>query len=75
LSRLQALILQNLPGKLFTLDNYRSLQTDSVCEDGELCETSLREYLHGLAAMSGNKRNYDRFRKDYVQSHLPEVSE
>jgi len=69
LSRLQAVILQNLPGKLFTLDNYRSLQTDSVCNDGELCQTSLREYLHGLSAMFGNKRNYDRFRKDYVQNH------
>jgi NADH dehydrogenase len=75
LSRLQAVILQNLPGKLFTLDNYRSLQTDNVCKDGELCETSLREYLRGLAAMFGNKRNYDRFRKDYVESHLPGDSE
>jgi len=71
LSRLQALILQNLPGKLFTLDNYRSLQTDNVCKDGDLCPTSLREYLRGLQAMFGNKRSYDRFRKDYTQSYAP----
>ena len=35
LSQMQALVLQNLPGKLFTMDNYRSLQTDNVCADGE----------------------------------------
>lgn len=72
LSRMQALILQNLPGKLFTMDNYRSLQTDNICPDGDLCETSLRQYLHGLPAMFGNKRNYDSFRKDYPQPGHPE---
>ena len=67
MSRLQALIMQNLPGKLFTMDNYRSLQTDSICNEGELCETSLRQYIKGLPVMFGNKCNYDRFRKDYTQ--------
>jgi NADH dehydrogenase len=68
MSRLQAMVLQNLPGKLFTMDNYRSLQTDNVCKDGDPCETSLRQYLKGLPDMFGNKRDYDRFRKDYAQS-------
>jgi NADH dehydrogenase len=72
MSRLQALVLQNLPGKLFTMDNYRSLQTDNICKDGDLCDTSLRRYVDGLPAMFGNKRNYDRFRKDYVQTRIPE---
>ena len=72
LSRLQAVILQNLPGKLFTMDNYRSLQTDNICEDGDLCQTSLRQYLHGLAAMFGNKSDYDRFRKHYPFPDNPE---
>lgn len=71
MSRLQAFILQNLPGKLFTLDNYRSLQTDSICTQGDLCETSLRQYVKGLPDMHNNKRTYDRFRKDYVQSTSP----
>jgi len=35
LSKLQAAILQHLPGKPFTLDNFRSLQTDSVCPEGD----------------------------------------
>ncbi len=72
LSQLQALMLQNLPGKLFTMDNYRSLQTDNTCTDGDLCTTSLRQYIHGLPTMFGNKQNYDRFRKDYTQSGSPE---
>lgn len=72
LSRVQAVVLQNLPGKLFTLDNYRSLQTDNICSDGKLCETSLRQYVHGLAAMFGNKRHYDRFRRNFP---VPENSE
>jgi NADH dehydrogenase len=72
MSRLQALVLQNLPGKLFTMDNYRSLQTDNICQDGDLCDTSLRRYVDGLPAMFGNKRDYDRFRKDYVQTRIPE---
>lgn len=32
LSRLQAALLQYVPGKPFTLDNYRSLQVASVCD-------------------------------------------
>lgn len=32
LSRLQAKILQRVPGKPFTMDNYHSMQIDSVCK-------------------------------------------
>jgi nucleoside-diphosphate-sugar epimerase len=62
-SKLQALVLQNLPGKLFTMDNYRSLQTPNVCEEGELCTTSLRQYIQDIGALFGNKKHYDRFRQ------------
>ncbi|MGD2119572.1 MAG: complex I NDUFA9 subunit family protein [Chromatiales bacterium] len=31
LAKLQAAVLEHLPGKLFTMDNYLSLQLDSVC--------------------------------------------
>jgi uncharacterized protein YbjT (DUF2867 family) len=72
LSRLQALVMQNLPGKLFTMDNYRSLQTPNICQDCEPCPTSLRQYIRGLEAMFGNKRNYDRFRSDYPGFDSPE---
>lgn len=33
LSRVQAFMLEFAPGKPFSMDNYRSLQTDSVCPD------------------------------------------
>jgi NADH dehydrogenase len=34
MSHLQALMLEFAPGKPFSLDNYRSLQLDSVCREG-----------------------------------------
>lgn len=34
LSHLQAMLLEFVPNKPFSLDNYRSLQLDSVCTDG-----------------------------------------
>lgn len=61
-----------VPGKLFTMDNYRSLQTPNVCENGNPGSTSLRQYLKGLPAMFGNKRDYDRFRSDYPSVVPPE---
>ena len=33
LSKIQAAVLERLPGKVFTTDNYLSLQLDSVCPD------------------------------------------
>ena len=72
LSRLQAVVMQNLPGKLFTMDNYRSLQTDNVCEDGEPGATSLRQYLSGLPDMFAKKLDYDQFRREYVRGNPPE---
>ena len=62
-SKLQARVLQVLPGKLFTMDNYRSLQTPNVCEEGELCTTSLRQYLVDIGTLFDNKKHYDRFRQ------------
>jgi len=44
LSRIQANVLEFFPGKPFSMDNYRSLQIDSICPDqprSSLCQTSL----------------------------------
>lgn len=63
LSKFQAMILQYLPGKLFTLDNYRSLQTPSICEDGESCSSSLHQHIQDISVLFSNKKHYDRFRQ------------
>jgi NADH dehydrogenase len=52
LSWLQAATLEFMPGKPFSLDNYRSLQIDSVCEKGfpemfGITPTSLEEIAPG----------------------------
>lgn len=61
LARLQAKLFERLPGQLFTEDNYRSLQVDSVCtHDGfaglgiapKSVESIMPGYLSGRAAKS-----------------------
>ena len=41
LSRLQAHILAKVPGKPFTMDNYRSLQVPSICAEDGLAELGI----------------------------------
>ncbi len=45
LSRIQAHVFQNLPGKLFTIDNYYSLKIDSVSENGYVGKTTIENKL------------------------------
>lgn len=64
LARLQGIILQNLPGKLFTLDNYRSLQTASTCDQvNPGCRTSFSSYIRGLSSSFDRRADYDRYRQ------------
>ncbi len=57
LSYAQALILEYMPGKPFSVDNYHSLQTDSICREASLCTTSLesRAPLYLGSAHTGRK--------------------
>jgi len=45
LSKTQAYVFQNLPGKIFTMDNYYSLQIDSVSENGYVGRTTVEQKL------------------------------
>ncbi len=49
LSRMQARVLERAPGKPFTMDNYRSLQVDSVCpETDPPCPTHLEPVMRAM---------------------------
>jgi uncharacterized protein YbjT (DUF2867 family) len=64
LAKIQAAILQNLPGKLFTLDNFRSLQTPSTCSEPSLpCKTSFSGYIQGLSCAYDRRSDYARYRQ------------
>ena len=64
IAKFQAVILQNLPGKIFSMDNYRSLQTPSTCKsDIAPCKTSLTSYLEGLSQLYSRRAGYDEYRK------------
>ncbi len=41
ISKLQATLLEYVPGKPFSVDNYNSLKVDSTCTQGASCTTSL----------------------------------
>jgi NADH dehydrogenase len=67
-SRLQANLLGLLPGKPFTLDNYHSLQTDSVCEHNGLLElgvepTGIDTIVPLYLGKAGYRERYDRYRR------------
>ncbi len=47
LSRAQAQVLEYVPGKPFSLDNYQSLTRDSVCVGEQRCPTSLESVVPG----------------------------
>ncbi len=56
-SRLQAHVMGLVPGKPFTIDNYRSMQVDSVCPGGGTCPTALETIApHYLGGADRNLR-------------------
>ncbi|NKC15344.1 MAG: NAD(P)H-binding protein [Gammaproteobacteria bacterium] len=67
LSRLQAIVMQYLPGKLFTMDNYRSMQVPSICDGNDLEKLGItRHSLESavLEILGGHRKQarYDAFR-------------
>lgn len=70
LSRLQAAVMQFLPGKPFTPDNYRALQRDAVCTAGNGLEifgiepTGMDAIVPYYLAPKRPRRIYDKFRRN-----------
>jgi uncharacterized protein YbjT (DUF2867 family) len=74
LSRLQARILGFMPGRPFTLDNYHSLQTDSLCESNAFDSLAIKpqaveSIVPGYLGHKSYRGRYDRFRRDSVGGH------
>ena len=67
LSRLQASVMQMLPGKLFTLDNYNSMQVPSICDGDDLerlgvAARTLESIVPGFLGNRNKQALYDGFR-------------
>lgn len=62
LSKLQAQILEYVPGKPFSIDNYYSLQKDSICTETSSCPTSLETIAPGYLLSQSRYARYDKFR-------------
>lgn len=73
LARLQALLLQLLPGKPFSMDNYWSLQIDSLCRENGFARLGIQP--HSVEAMVpgylGRRRSRDRYTLYRSQARRP----
>ncbi len=63
ISKVQAYILEWFPGKPFSVDNYRSLQLDSVCHDAKPQPTSLDMIVPSYLGHSNRNNEYDTYRR------------
>lgn len=65
-SKLQATLMEYLvPGKPFSLDNYHSMQQDSVCSNGVIAGTSLQAVVPGYLLNRNTRNRYNLFRQEY----------
>ena len=67
-SRLQARMLGLMPGRPFTLDNYLSLQTDSVCQRNAfdslgITPQAVESIVPGYLADGSHRGRLDRYRR------------
>ncbi len=63
LSKIQANIFEWLPGKPFSVDNYKSLKVDSICPQGEREPTSIESIVPGYIGTHSLNQIYDDYRK------------
>jgi uncharacterized protein YbjT (DUF2867 family) len=72
LSRLQARVFEYMPGKPFSLDNYYSLQKDSVCTDmsSRSGATPVEAVVPGYLRNGGATR-YDQYRRQARRGDVP----
>ncbi len=61
-AKLQANILEYVPGKPFSKDNYLSLQQDSICPESNNCSTSIETIVPNYLMQDPHYRRLDLFR-------------
>lgn len=62
-ARTQALTMGLMPGKPFSMDNYRSLQIDSVCRQGGTCPTALEAIAPTYLGQAGKQQVLQHYRR------------
>ncbi|VAX13272.1 Oxidoreductase [hydrothermal vent metagenome] len=75
LSRLQANLLEHIPGKPFSKDNFRSLQTDSICPKAShdlqihfgINPSSMKSIVPGYLLHQKQKHRYDHLRQQLTR--------
>ena len=63
-SQIQALFLEWVPGKPFSIDNFQSLQVDSICEDGTPQANSLESIVPYYLGKQQHRIKQDSYRKN-----------
>ena len=63
LSRLQASVFEKLHGKLFTMDNYKSLQIDSCSDEGFKGSSSLEDIIPQYLNIKTKQERFEKLRK------------
>ncbi|MEJ2059694.1 MAG: complex I NDUFA9 subunit family protein [Gammaproteobacteria bacterium] len=65
LSYTQAVVMEHLPGKVFTVDNYNSLKLDSVCTHGAMtCRTAVEAVVPLYLGKHGRDARYQAYRRE-----------
>lgn len=67
LSYLQGLVMERLPGQIFTTDNYRSMQVPNICDGDDLARlgiraTGIEAIVPGYLGQRCKQARYDEFR-------------
>jgi NADH dehydrogenase len=63
LSKIQAIIFERLPGKLFSMDNYHSLKADSVSSEGFKGTTCVEDIVPTYLNRLKNRSHIEELRK------------
>ena len=64
MSKMQANVLEFVPGKPFSRDNFNSLQVDSVCPEGGTCPTPVEAVVPHYLGDENLQTRYQEFRRE-----------